>query len=180
MARSPAKGSGSVTEATTLIFPTKSTWEDLAKTKRETTKRAQSQTGMFGQAVKDAVETKHIDRKALAMVLKLDSLDDETLHVTMFHLIDGCKKLGIMKRAMAQEEMFDENRTDADAFETAKAPKKAAAGKKNGKGAAGKSANGNGRKRHPGVTGAELEENMKSIGEAARTVAETAGETLKH
>lgn len=48
MARSPAKGSGSVTEATTLIFPTKSTWEDLAKTKRETTKRAQSQTGMYG------------------------------------------------------------------------------------------------------------------------------------
>src|SRR6185312_4386278 len=37
MARSvPAGGGSSVTEATTLIFPKKSIWEDLAKTKRET------------------------------------------------------------------------------------------------------------------------------------------------
>jgi hypothetical protein len=176
MARSPAKGTGSVTEATTLIFATKTTWEDLAKTKRETTKRAQSQTGQFGAAVKDAVETKHIDRKALGIVLKLDSLDDETLHVTMFHIIDGCKKLGILKRAMAQEEMFDENRIDAEALETVQKPKKAtAAGKKNGNGGTTK-----GRKKHPGVTGAELDDNIRSIGEAARSVAETAGETLKH
>lgn len=176
MARSPAKGTGSVTEATTLIFAPKSVWEDLAKTKRETTKRAQSQTGQFGAAVKDAVETKHIDRKALGIVLKLDSLDDETLHVTMFHLIDGCKKLGILKRAMAQEEMFDEDKIDAEALETVKEPKKAAAaGKKNGNDGAAKV-----RKKHPGVTGAELDANIKSIGEAARTVTEAAGETLKH
>lgn len=94
----------------------------------------------------------------------------------MFHLIDGCKKLGLLKRAMAQEEMFDENRIDAEALEAVKEPKKAAAsGKKNGNGGTAK-----GRKKHPGVTGAELDDNIKSIGEAARSVAETAGETLKH
>ena len=171
MARSPAKGSGSVTEATTLNFPKKTLLQDLAKTKRETTKRARSQTGIFGQAVKDAVETGHVDRKALAIALKLDSLDDETLHVTVFHMIEYMKGLGIMERAMAQEEMFDADKIDAKALADVKPPK-AAAGKKNG--------NGKGSKRHPGISGDELPDGMTSIGEAARDVAETTGERLKH
>ena len=100
MARSVPKGGGSsVTEATTLIFPKKTIWEDLAKTKRATKKRSQSQSGIYGAAVKDAVEKEHVDRKALAIVLKLEAMDDEDLHVTMFHIIDGLKKLGILTRA---------------------------------------------------------------------------------
>lgn len=174
MARSPAKGQASVTEATTLIFPTKSTWEELAKTKRETSKRARSQTGMFGQEVKAAVETKHVDRKALGIVLKLESMDDETLHVVVFHMIDGMKKLGILERAMAQEEMFESDRIDAKALDGVKAPKKAASGKKNGKPA------GNGGRKPRGISGADLPEGMGTIGEAARDVAEAAGEGLKH
>lgn len=178
MARSPAKGTTSVTEATTLIFPKKSLLEELAKTKRETSKRARSQTGLFGQEVKAAVETGHVDRKALAIALKLESLDDETLHVTVFHMIEYCKALGILKRAMAQEEMFAENKTDAAALDGVKAPRKVA-GKKNGGGNGGK---GNGRRgRKPrGVSGDDLPDGMDTIGEAARSVAETAGEVLKH
>lgn len=180
MARSPAKGSASVTEATTLIFPAKSTWEDLAKTKRETTKRAQSQTGMFGQAVKDAVEKKHIDRKALSIILNLDKLDDETLHVTVFHMIDGMKKLGILERAMAQEEMFETDKIDAKALDDVKAPKKTANGKKNTSNVVDmKGGKGKGRKRHPGVSGDELD-GVRTIGEAARDVLESAGEGFKH
>src|SRR6202453_5149383 len=109
MARSvPSGGGSSVTEATTLIFPKKSIWEDLAKTKRETKKRSQSQSGIYGAAVKEAVEKNHVDRKALAIVLKLEAMEDDDLHVTMFHLIDGIKKLGLIKRAMATEDMFDD------------------------------------------------------------------------
>jgi hypothetical protein len=162
MARSvPSGGGSSVTEATTLIFPKKSVWEDLAKTKRETKKRAQSQSGIYGAAVKEAVEKEHVDRKALAIVLKLDAMDDEDLHVTMFHLIDGLKKLGILTRAMAQEEMFDEHRTDDGALDDGpSAPK----GKKSEAKAKAKP-NGRGKKG----------DNVVHIGDAARSVAEQAG-----
>jgi len=86
-------------------------------------------------------------------------------------MIEYMKGLGIMERAMAQEEMFDADKIDAKALADVKPPK-AAAGKKNG--------NGKGRKRHPGISGDELPDGMTSIGEAARDVAETAGERLKH
>jgi hypothetical protein len=153
--------SGGKTEATTLIFPKKSIWEDLAKTKRETKKRMQSQSGIYGSAVKEAVEKEHVDRKALSIVLKLDAMDDDDLHVTMFHVIDGLKKLGILKRAMAQEEMFDEDRIDDEALDKVKKPRKA--GEKNGAGKGRKAAAG-----------------LEQIGTAARSVAETAGDEIKH
>ena len=101
MARSAESGQGSVLEATTLVFPKASVWESLAATKRSTKAKMQSQSGIYGQAVKDAAEKDHVDRKALAIVLKLDGMEDDDLHVTMYHIIDGCKKLGILKRAMA-------------------------------------------------------------------------------
>lgn len=173
MARSPATGAGSQPEATTLIFPKKSIWEDLAKTKRETKKRAQSQSGIYGAAVKDAVEKEHVDRKALAIVLKLEGMDDEDLHVTVFHIIDGMKKLGILKRAMAQEEMFDEHKVDIDAVAGVKAAKAAKAAPKNGNGKNGKAAK-------PPKTPKKASPGLVPIGEAAREVAEAAGEAVKH
>jgi hypothetical protein len=163
MARSPAIGSGSVTEATTLTFPKKSIWEDLAKTKRETKKRAQSQSGIYGAAVKDAVEKEHVDRKALAIVLKLDGMDDEDLHVTVFHIIDGMKKLGILKRAMAQEDMFDDQKIDTDALDAVKPPKAA------------KKATAEKPPAKPKKSGAGL----TLVGDAARDVAEAAGSEFK-
>ena len=172
MARSPAKdGKASVTEATTLIFPKKSIWEDLAKTKRETKKRAQSQSGIYGAAVKDAVEKEHVDRKALAIVLKLEAMDDEDLHVTLHHIIDGLKKLGILMRAMAQEEMFDEHKIDPGDLGGDKPPR---GGKK---ATAAKPAKGS--RKHKGATGDDLSAamggNVTQIGTAARRVAEAAG-----
>lgn len=164
MARSPAKGgTGSVTEATTLIFPKQSVWQDLAKTKRETKKRAASHTGIYGSAVKQAVEKDHVDRKALGIVLKLDEMEDDDLHVTVHHMIDGMKKLGILKRAMAQEEMFDEHKIDGDALDEVQA-----AGRNPRKGSAGK-------KPPKGGGGAPRASNVVPIGDAARQVAEAAG-----
>lgn len=164
MARSPATGEGSRPEATTLIFPKKSILEDLAKIKRETKKRMQSQSGIYGNAVKEAVEKEHVDRKALSIVLKLEAMDDDDLHVVVFHMIDGMKKLGILKRAMAQEEMFDEDQIDGGALDAAeKAMKKA----KNGKG------------RPKGSKNAAKAGGLEPIGTAARSVAETAGDEFK-
>lgn len=172
MARSPAVGSGSVAEATTLIFPKKSVWEDLAKTKRETKKRAASHTGIYGSAVKNAVEKDHVDRKALSIVLKLNELEDEDLHVVMFHMIDGIKKLGLMQRAMAQEEMFDDHKLDPDGLDGVTRPKKAAAGGKDKKKP---KAGGKGPKADGASSGRRAHGNVVQIGEAARSVAEAAG-----
>lgn len=161
MARSPAAGGGSsVTEATTLIFPKKSAWEEAQTAKRTSTARSKSANGTWSKTLTRLVEEDHMDRRAARIVLALDAIqDDSDLHVTVFHLIDGLKKLGVLRRAMAQEEMFDDHKIDDAALKAA-----AAGGAKNAKG-----------KKHPGVTGDQLPGNVTQIGEAARKVAEAAG-----
>jgi hypothetical protein len=144
-------------EQSTLIFPKKTILEELAETKRTTTTRAQAATGKFGAAVKTAVESEHVDRKALGIALKLWAMEDDDLHVTLFHLMDYIKKLGITKRAMAQEEMFEEHKTDLAAVGSA--GKKPRGGKKaDAKADAG---------------------NVTQIGAAARKVAESAGHPVR-
>ena len=163
MARSPKGESGaSATEATTLIFPKKSAWEEAAEAKRTAKKRASSANGTFSKVLARLVEEEHVDRRAMRIVLALDAIEDDAdLHVTVFHLIDGLKKLGIMKRASAQEELFDEHKIDDGVLTQA-----AAAGAKTRKGR---------NKKNPGISGDELPENVTPIGEAARRVAEAAG-----
>ena len=167
MARSAESGQGSVLEATTLVFPKASVWESLAATKRSTKAKMQSQSGIYGQAVKDAAEKDHVDRKALAIVLKLDGMEDDDLHVTMYHIIDGCKKLGILKRAMAQEEMFSPGEiSPGDVAKSVKAAKGAT--KPNGKAKPDKDPKPAGGRTKRGS-------NVVQIGDAARQVAEAAG-----
>lgn len=156
---------GSGTEATTLIFPKKSAWDELAEAKRQAKKRASSANGTFSKVVARLVEEEHLDRRAARIVLALDAIEDEAdLHVTVFHLIDGLKKLNILKRAMAQEEMFDDNKIDTAALATAGV--KAAKGAKRGP-------------KVKGATGADISAamggNVTQIGDAARKVAEAAG-----
>lgn len=160
MARSPANGEGSVTEATTLIFPKKTAWDEACEAKRTAKKRSGSANGVFSKTMARLVEEEHMDRRAARIVVALDMIeDDDDLHTTVHHLIDGLKKRGILKRAMAQEEMFDEHKIDAKAVNGAKPPK--------------------GRnKRGSGVTGEDLAKaagNVTPIGDAARRVAEQAG-----
>lgn len=157
MARSPADGNGSQPEATTLVFPKKGAWEELAEAKASAKKKSSSANGVFSKCVARLVEEEHMDRRAARIVLALYMIEeDEDLHVTMFHLMDGIKKLGLLKRAMAPEDMFDDRRVDASVADAVKAPK--ARGKKN-----------------PGVSGDELPDNVTRIGDAARAVAEQAG-----
>lgn len=116
MARTPKNGSSGPTEvaATTLIFPKKSAWEEAAKSKREAKKRAASANGTFSKVLSRLVDEQHMDRRAARIALALDAIeDDNDLHVTVHHLIDGMRKLGILDRANAQEEMFSEHKIKA-------------------------------------------------------------------
>ena len=82
------------------------------------------------------------------------------------------KKLGILTRAMAQEEMFDDNQIDGGALDAAQKAmgklKKPVAAKP-----------GKGSRKHKGATGDDLSAamggNVTQIGAAARKVAEAAG-----
>ena len=160
MAKSTDGEGSSVTEATTLVFPKKTNWEELSGAKRQAKTRAASANGTFSKVLARLVEECHMDRRAARIVLALDAIeDDDDLHVTLFHMVDGLKKLGVLKRAQAQEEMFAENKIDTDAVENVKEPKK------------------RGRPRK-GIAGDELPANVTSIGEAARKVAESAGENV--
>jgi len=156
MAKSTGEGGG--TEATTLIFPKKSAWEEAQEAKRTAKKRSSSANGTWSKTLTRLVEEEHMDRRAAQIVLKIDAIEDDAdLHVTVFHVIDGLKKLGILKRAMAQEEMFDDNKIDTAAMATA--------GTKAAKDS----------RRKKGIGGDELLDGVTRIGDAARKVAEAAG-----
>lgn len=159
MARSPANGEGSEAEATTLVFAKKSTWEELLEAKRTASKRSKSANGTYSTTLTRLVDDGHMDRRAARMVLALDAIEDDSdLHVTIHHMFDGLKKLGILKRAMAQEELFSDHQIDPGSIAAS------VKGKKKPQGAA-KVGDGTG-------------DNVTPIGEAARKVAERAGEGL--
>lgn len=160
MARAPKDGNSGATEvvATTLIFPKKSAWEEAAEAKRIAKKRASSANGTFSTVIARLVEEEHMDRRAARIVLALDSIEDDVdLHTTVFHLIDGIKKLGILKRAQAQEEMFSENKIDTGAISAKKSSKKTDKEE---------------------APEAKEEGNVTHIGAAARKVVEAAGEKV--
>ena len=64
MAKSKDGEGSSVTEATTLIFPKKTAWEELAEAKRTAKKRSSSANGTFSKVVSRLVEDEHMDRRA--------------------------------------------------------------------------------------------------------------------
>lgn len=157
-----ATGEGGGTEATTLIFPTKKSWEEVREAKVTAKKRSSSANGTFSKVLARLVEEQHMDRRAARIVLALDAIeDDEDLHVAVFHLIDGMKKLGILERAMAAPDMFDN--PDGEALEKVAAAAAKAAKVKKKKGA---------------EAGADDDTNVHHIGDAARKVVEKAGASL--
>lgn len=158
MAKSTATGE---TEATTLIFPKKSAWEELIDAKATAKKRAQSANGAFSKVMARLVEEEHMDRRAARILVSLAMIeDDEDLHVTFHHLMDGIQKLKLDERAMAAPDFFTNAVSPQGATGSAKNAK--AGGAKGGKG-------GKGGKNAPDMT------NVTSIGDAARRVAEEAG-----
>lgn len=110
-------GRSSTPQATTLIVPSKkvlvgaSGEEGLKKTRRIQTQKSRSAMGVYRNALKESQEKEHLDKRAWAIVNQLDDLSDEDLHVTYFHLMHYLDKMGVTKRATAQEEMFEGNET---------------------------------------------------------------------
>lgn len=99
---------------TTIIFPTKAIVLELAEAKRNTKKRTQSANGTLGEKIGKACEESHLDRKAFSLACQLDAMDDERLHITYHSLLKYCEDLGVTKRALAQEELFDPNATEEE------------------------------------------------------------------
>lgn len=143
-----------------VIFPKNKVITDLARLKESTKKRASAIAGEFGQAMQDAVENKHADRKAVSLALQLNALDDERLAITLPHLMHYIEVLGLDKRADVQPVMFetDKNGRMQDPEESDKKGR----GKKGG-----------GRKKNVAVASGD---NVTTLGVAARRVAEAAGE----
>lgn len=92
---------------TTIMMTPKSVLEDLLKETRNAKKRTQSISGKIGEQIAKAVEEKHLDRKAFSIARQLDALDEERLHLTYYNLLYYLDVLGVVKRATAQEEMFE-------------------------------------------------------------------------
>lgn len=152
MARSPAKGGGSVTEQTTLILAKKGPLESLLEIARQSKKRQQSAAGTYGKALSEAVEQEHVSRFAFQQTKTWANLDDERLHVELISFIHYMKVLGVLKRGLAQEEMFTNEET------APRASKGRGADAKGDQPAGGRSSGG-----------------LKLVGDAARQVAEAAG-----
>jgi uncharacterized protein YfaP (DUF2135 family) len=149
---------GEGAEATTLIFPKKSAYDELVEARGQQKKRSQSASGAYSKVVARLVETEHMDRRAARLLCALFFIEeDEDLHVTFHHLMDGIKKLKLDERAMAAPDFF-----------TAPTPQTVAAGVKSAKGA--KSAKGG-----KGKTAPTTADNVTHIGDAARRVVEQAG-----
>lgn len=161
MSRKPKKGKkGGPTEvaATTLLMPPTKTITDLAKLKASTKRRSSSASGEYGTAVKDAVEKRHLDRKALAIVMAMNAIeDDHDFGVTFFHVLRYMDDLDFNKRATKQKELFEPVETGPGL--------KDAKNKKNAKNSEAKSGDG--------------DDKVVPIGAAARKVAEAAGEPVK-
>jgi hypothetical protein len=123
MSKKPKSGTVGAALETTIIFPTKTLIEDLAKAKRDTKKRTQSANGTLGEKIGKAVEDHHLDRKAFSLACQLDAMDDERLHITYHSLLKYCEDLGVTKRATAQEELFDASEGDEPTGKVSDAPK---------------------------------------------------------
>ncbi len=62
--------------------------------------------GEMGQIVSDAVEKKHLHKRAFAIARRLLRLEDQELAITLAHLDQYLEDLGIRERATAQAQMF--------------------------------------------------------------------------
>lgn len=99
-----------------LLMPPTKKVQDLAKDKRNTKQRVGEISGVHADAVRDASDKKHLDKKAFAIACSLDALTDEKLQVTYFHLLRYMDDLKIPDRASAQGQIFgnDEQEKEDD------------------------------------------------------------------
>lgn len=136
----------------TLLLPDSGIVQSLAKAKLKLQKSNASSGGELGKKIGDAVENKHLDRKAFSIACQFNKMvdnDAEKMAITYFHLLRYMDDLDIPNKAKANKGMFE-------AAET-----------------------GPGVKLKDGEDDAEAEAgNVTHIGAAARRVAAQAGEAV--
>jgi len=79
---------------------------NLVRRLKAQAKVAQETSGVMGEMVAKAVETKHFDRKALSIVRSLESMSDNKLQVTLPHLMMYIDALKLNDRAQAQGQLI--------------------------------------------------------------------------
>ena len=101
------KGGDKVTPQETMLMPTTNDVVNLARRRKAAKKQQASLAGTIGEAIAQAVEKKHLDRKAFGIACQLDAMSDERLAITLPHLRRYIDDLKLDERASAQEEMFE-------------------------------------------------------------------------
>lgn len=91
---------------TNLLIARKEIVEDIVDAKEKTRKKVALANDAFGKKFSGAVDKEHVDRRAANIAMNLASLEDEQLHVTLYHLFFYIKDLGLLDRAKKQEELF--------------------------------------------------------------------------
>lgn len=91
-----------------LPVPSTNDVVNLARRCKALKKQGAEVTGQIGEMIAQAVEKKHLDRKAFGMARQLDAMSDDKLRVTYRHLLKYIDDLGVAKRATAQGDMFEE------------------------------------------------------------------------
>lgn len=136
----------------TMLLPPAKKVQDLARRCKSWKKQGAEITGQIGQAIAEAAEKIHLDKKAFSIARQLDAMSEKKLATTYYQLLHFIDVLGIEKRATAQGELGlgesegeDEDEDEEDEEGEAKADRPAAG-------------------------------NVHHIGGAARQVAERAGE----
>ena len=106
------KGAKAAAEST-LLMPTTNDVVNLARRRKSAKKQQAELAGTIGEAIAQAVEKKHLDRKAFGIACQLDGMADEKLAVSYFHLLRYMDDLGIPERATKQGDMFDSETAEA-------------------------------------------------------------------
>jgi hypothetical protein len=97
-----------------MLMPPTNDVINLARRRKSAKKQQAELSGTIGEAIAQAVEKKHLDRKAFGLACQLDSLSDEKLAISYYHLLRYIDDLGIPERASAQGNMFEEDAGKAD------------------------------------------------------------------
>ncbi len=93
----------------TLLLPDSALVLSLAKAKLKVKKSNGTASGEVGKKIADAVENKHLDRKALGIACQLFNMHDhdaEKMALTYFHMLRYFDDLGIPEKAEKHGGMF--------------------------------------------------------------------------
>jgi len=91
-----------------LEFPTEKDFKNLVRKVKVAEGTKNEGVSEMGGIISDAVEKKHLDKRAFSIFRRLDRLDDDKLAICLAHL-DHYRRIGLLdERASRQAELFQE------------------------------------------------------------------------